>query len=365
MKEVRAASLPVFNSTFIYTNLDGNRYVGTVLAEGQNQINAALNLNVPIVVPQHWVQWGQAKDNIEVARWNAAEARRQVAISTARAYLTLVSQHRIIEVQERAAQNARDHLIFSRSRYAGGVGTRLDEVRAAQEVSTDQAQVQNAYTTLARAREALGVLIAADHPVDIADEAPLAPTPALSDALAEVSGRTDVRAIDRRAKAADRVYHDRWADYMPYLTAAIQGFYQNPPTTTLPLWGYQALFTLTIPFYDGGFRYGTAQEHAAQAKEGHANLEALLRQATSEVRVTFEALYRSDDALLQARDAARFAVDALKLATLAYRAGATTNIEVIDAERAARDAETAATVAEDAARQARLDLLIASGRFPP
>ena len=39
-------------------------------------------------------------------------------------------------------------------------------------------------------------------------------------------------------------------------------------------------------------------------------------------------------------------------------------LEVIDAERRSRDAETAAVVAEDAARQARLDLLAASGRFP-
>ena len=45
-------------------------------------------------------------------------------------------------------------------------------------------------------------------------------------------------------------------------------------------------------------------------------------------------------------------------------AGANTNIEVIDAERTALDANTNAAVAEDAARQARFDLLAASGRFP-
>lgn len=49
---------------------------------------------------------------------------------------------------------------------------------------------------------------------------------------------------------------------------------------------------------------------------------------------------------------------------MAYRAGATTNLEVIDAERRACDAQVQAVLAEDAARQARLDLLVASGRFP-
>jgi len=36
----------------------------------------------------------------------------------------------------------------------------------------------------------------------------------------------------------------------------------------------------------------------------------------------------------------------------------------VDAERRSRDAEVAALVAEDGARQARIDLLSASGRFP-
>jgi outer membrane protein len=73
---------------------------------------------------------------------------------------------------------------------------------------------------------------------------------------------------------------------------------------------------------------------------------------------------RAEASLAAATNAARLAKSALELATLAYQAGATTNIEVIDAERRARDAETAAAVAEDNARQARVDLLAATGRFP-
>jgi outer membrane protein TolC len=73
---------------------------------------------------------------------------------------------------------------------------------------------------------------------------------------------------------------------------------------------------------------------------------------------------RADQALVSAQNAAKLAKEALDLANLSYRAGATTNIEVLDAERRSLDAETAAVIAEDAARQARLELLAASGRFP-
>jgi outer membrane protein len=75
-------------------------------------------------------------------------------------------------------------------------------------------------------------------------------------------------------------------------------------------------------------------------------------------------MQRADLALDQANQSANFARTALTLANKAYRAGATTNLEVIDAERQARDAETQAAIAEDSSRQARLDLLAAAGIFP-
>ena len=65
-----------------------------------------------------------------------------------------------------------------------------------------------------------------------------------------------------------------------------------------------------------------------------------------------------------ARLAAQQANEVLQITDVAFREGATTNIEVIDAQRRARDAETAAAMADDAARHARLELLVASGRFP-
>jgi len=49
---------------------------------------------------------------------------------------------------------------------------------------------------------------------------------------------------------------------------------------------------------------------------------------------------------------------------ISFKAGASTNIEVIDAQRAARDADLVAAIAENQARQARLALLVALGLFP-
>jgi outer membrane protein TolC len=141
-------------------------------------------------------------------------------------------------------------------------------------------------------------------------------------------------------------------------------FYANPPMSTLPTTGWQVQVLLTWPVYDGGLRYGQAHERATLVAEAQLTLEGNLRQANSDVRASTVALDHADTALVSAKDAAAKAQEALKLTTLAYKAGASTDIEVIDAERVALDADTAAAVAEDNVRESHLDVLVASGRFP-
>jgi outer membrane protein TolC len=121
---------------------------------------------------------------------------------------------------------------------------------------------------------------------------------------------------------------------------------------------------LSIPFYDGGMRYGVRREREAVDEEARAQLEAMLRQVSVEVRTTFRVVANADESLRSAREAAAAAITAATLADKSYRGGASTNIEVVDAERRAHDAASAAALAEDAARQARLDLLVATGAFP-
>jgi outer membrane protein TolC len=121
---------------------------------------------------------------------------------------------------------------------------------------------------------------------------------------------------------------------------------------------------LSFPLVEGGLRRGQSRERAALVAEARSQYEGLLRQTRSDIRVAVEEIRRADQAVQSAARAAKLAHEALGLADLAYRAGATTNLEVIDAERRARDADTAAVIADDNARQARLDLLAAAGQFP-
>jgi outer membrane protein TolC len=167
-----------------------------------------------------------------------------------------------------------------------------------------------------------------------------------------------------RSQALEKIRRQSWADYTPLLSAQIQPFFQHPSTLTTPETGWQAMLILTFPLLEGGLRLGQLAERKVLVEQARDAYAALVRQTNSELRVGTLAAVHADEALAAANTAAQLAHETLSLANLAYESGATTNIEVIDAERRARDADAAAAVAEDALRQARLDLLAAAGQFP-
>jgi outer membrane protein TolC len=369
VRQARAASLPTITGNGVYTHLDGDRRATLqgqpVTFAAQDQLSANVTLSVPLLAPQRWAQWSHASTNVKTARAAGEDIRRQTAVAVARTFLTVISQRHVVDVNEHAMKTAKAHYDFAHTRLLGGVGNKVDDVRAEQQLATSRSQLEASYSGLVRAREALGVLLGEQGPIDVVEDIPLPAPPTLETALQEsTTRRPDVVAGGRRLEAAEQVRKDSYTDYLPFLVGVFQPFYQHPATLTQPRTGWQAQLLLTIPFYDGGLRYGLASEREALSAEARAQYDALVRQAQSDVRVAFDGVKRAEASLAAAVDAARLARNALELTNIAYRAGATTNLEVIDAERAAHAADTAAAVAEDQAGQARIDLLAASGRFP-
>jgi outer membrane protein TolC len=105
-------------------------------------------------------------------------------------------------------------------------------------------------------------------------------------------------------------------------------------------------------------------ERQAAVDVSRATFTRALTTARSEVRTAREAVASAERGLATAQAGADQARQVVEIVNISFRAGAATNIEVIDAERRARDADTAVAVAEDTLRRARLELLTAAGRFP-
>lgn len=365
LRQARAGWLPKLTGDGSYTRLDHERESNGVRVAARGQLAADLRLTLPLVAAQSWIQTSRASDNLNITRVDALEDRRQVATNVASTYLVVMAQHRVIDVNERALKNAKAHYAYAHTRFEGGIGNELDDVRAAQDYESSVSILEGSHADLVASQAALGVLLGEEAPLDAADTLQLAAAPSYERALQDVTTqRADVRANRLRERAAQDAIDDSWADYMPFLSAELRPFWTDPPSATLPRTGWQAQLVLSVPFYDGGSRYGARDIREAELAQSRTLVEAALRQAKSEVRVAFETAQRADTSLKAATRAAELAGRALQMAMQAYQAGATTDIEVLDAERRARDAETRAVVAEDTARRARVELLSASGRWP-
>ena len=371
LQQARAATRPSVTANVTTTTLNtGVEFSGSVVTP-RNQIRGSITADMPVVAAAAWARRAQAMDGTVIAELSVADTRRQVALATADAYLTIVAQRRIVDANVRARDTARAHFELATELERAGSGSRLNAIRAQQQVSTDAVLVEAAGLALYRAQEALGVLLVADGPVDAADEPSFELPPDVAGVAAQrdvasslLQYRTDLKLFTGQVRAAERVVRDSSKDWWPSLDAIFQpaAIYPTPLFSTAR--GWQFLLQANIPLFDGGQRAGLRTQRQSALDVSTATLMGAVTQASSEVRAAREAAASGARSLASVRAAADQAQQVVNIVNISFRAGASTNIEVIDAERSARDADTAVAAAEDTLRRARLDLLMALGRFP-
>ena len=363
LTQARAGTRLQINGTVTTTTLNrGVEFQGTTVTP-QNSVTSALDVRVPLYAPARWAARAQAQQATQVAEFSAAETHRQTALATADAYLTIIARRRVVEANQRARDTAGAHFDLARELEQRGSGSRLNALRAQQEVSTDDSLVESARLALYQAQEALGVLLAADGPVDAAEE-PSFEVPEAGAPVDLAANRTDLKLFTAQEQLAERVLHDSSKDWYPYLEGVFQPQNTYPAQFFSPANTARFLLQLSVPLFDSGQRGGVRGERQAALNISKATVEAATIQASSEVRAGREAVQSAERGLASTRAAADQARQVVDIVNISFRAGASTNIEVIDAERSARDADTAVAVAEDTLRRARLSLLTALGRFP-
>ena len=332
----------------------------------KDSINITGSLSIPILAPQAWADWSRAADQLDTSKLSERDVQRTVAITTARAYLTVFAQKRQVEVNRQARDNSLAHMQYADARLRGGIGNRVDWARAGQDLEQNEALLQTSYANLYRTQEALGILLGENEPVDTEDIPQIPGMPTLEQALEESQGPRRHPALPaagtRRRSLAQPELDGVPPEHHPRRPAVLPG----------PLVPHDAQDRLA------GRRPSSPGTSTTAGRATAAPTSA--RRCSPQARIQLDATLRPGELRRPRRrwttwsaprprwsgnrTAARLASDAMRLADVAYRAGASTNLELIDAQRRARDAETLANIAEDNQRQAFIDLLAAAGRFP-
>jgi outer membrane protein TolC len=345
------------------TILDAARGFNGNITQPRTQYSFAGTVSYAFLSAERWAAKTQAGDQVGIAKISAEEVRRQVAFTAAQAYLAVIAAEHQRDIALRNRDTAQALADYARTRLEAGQGSRLNHVRSSQELATSVGLIHAAELAVRQAQEALGVATFSDAPVDASGDPDIEPaTPPSSDDTWLIR-RPDVRLFTAQVQAADRVVRDNWKSWLPVGTASFTPQYVTPPGFFAPAKTWVAFFQLQVPIYDGTFG-ATKRVRIADRETAKLRLDAVRLEARSEVRLAQESVARNEQIVTANRQAAESAVEALRISEIAYKAGATTNIEVVQAQQTARNAEIVASLAEDRLRQARLDLLVALGQFP-
>ncbi len=359
----RAATLPKAFASFSGVLNSTERRFEDVITSPRTQGTFSGNLAMPVLAATRWAERAQARDQVEVAGLSSQDVRTDIAVSTAQAYLEVIAFKRQVEVSLRALETSRHHFDYARRRLEAGAGTRLNELRAGQEVASNEARLEVTQLAVRRGQEALGVLVAASGPVDTAED-PVFDIPAVIDQAGWMALRPDVRLFSAEVRAADRVWRDSSKDWFPTGDVLFEPQALIPANIFSSSRNWRVLFLFTQPLFDSGERKAIKRQREADLNVTRLALTGLEIQARSEVRVAQDNVRTSERALVFLRSAAQQAQEVVKITSFAFEAGATTNLEVIDAQRTALDADSEAAIGENAFKRAQLELLTALGRFP-
>ncbi|HEX6736683.1 MAG TPA: TolC family protein, partial [Vicinamibacteria bacterium] len=333
LAQARSVFRPTVDGRVGTTILDDARGFDGNITQPRTQTVFNATLSYPVLAASRWAARNQAADQVGIARISAEDIRRQVALTAAQAYLAVIASQRQLEIALRSRETAQALADYARTRLEAGQGSKLNFIRSSQELAVSQGRVEFDELAKRRAQEALGVAIFADGPVDANGDPELkrAAPPSGDDWLIQ---RPDVRLFSAQAQAADRAASDVWKLWVPTVSAGFTPQYVTPKGFFEPARTWRALFQMDFPIFDSTIG-AEKRIRVAECESARLRLDAVRNEARAELRTADESVMRIERIVAASREAADAANEALRITEIAYRAGATTNIEVVQAQQTA------------------------------
>jgi NodT family efflux transporter outer membrane factor (OMF) lipoprotein len=287
-----------------------------------------------------------------------------VASAAAASYITLRGLDARLEIAQSTLAVRADSLRVAQRRYALGYSTALDLKQADAEYLATQRLIPQLHLAIESEENALSILLG-NAPGAINRGARLVDirTPELPRALPStvVRHRPDIYAAEEQLVAADRALSAARAAFLPNITLeggagrAYSTLYPSPIT----LWSIGG--SVLAPIFEGGALRAQQQIEAARQDQAAFAYRRTVLTAFQEVEAQMTTIQDSSEQLkiLVAQQDALAA--ATRLATRRYRAGYSSYLEQLDAERGLLDAQLAEVQVEAARLLAFVDLFRALG----
>jgi len=298
----------------------------------------------------------------EATALDYAYARQSIAATTAKLWYITIETRRLMTLAEQAVTIYRQLLTLVQFRRSAGKDSDLDVVDVRAKLETAQSEVQRAREQYGEARRALEVLLgrypAAE--IDVAVAYPIMPAlvgTGVPSALLE--RRPDIVAAEREVLAAFRNEEAAELALLPEFSFSLVGGRLGDQVLSvlrLNPWLASAGIGVSIPIYEGGalrakVQIATAQQAQAVARYGAVALTAFREVETSLANERLLALQLPFD-----QKALDDRTEAVRIATVQYRAGRRDLLWVAQLQTAALSTEADLIKLQSAQRVNRVRL---------
>jgi multidrug efflux system outer membrane protein len=370
----RAARL-AFIIPALTAQLDATRYSAEFfnLGTGQPQssaVTATLAGSYEIFRYSKFTDLSATQADLEGAQASALQQRFRTAFQVESSYYGVLATQALYRVAQERLRRAEEQLAVGRARVVSGAAVQSDSLQLKVEATRGQIDLARANTLLQVAQLELGRRVGERGPVAAAppDSAPPLELPiTLADAVAEALHQGPqylaARATERRAGA---LLSGVKGEYLP--SVELSGANQTFDSKFFPTARNISSVTLTVklPLWDLGQREIAVTQARVDRDVSRAIREDLERGALRDVTEAYEA-YRTARATVDlSRTALGAASENFRVQDARYRSGATTIVELLDAQITLTQAEADVVQADFTTRQALAGLEVILGRrlFP-
>ena len=312
----------------------------------------------------------QAESSVMASRATLRVAEQTVLLNAATAYMNLLRDSAILDLQKRNVEVLQEQLRQTRDRFNVGEVTRTDVAQAESSVASGRSQVllaQANYTSsMATYRQVIG-----NEPGKLTPATPVDRfSPSNLQGAIATGGSTNPAVMTAEYNVDVALQQVKVAEGALYPTVSVQGaFTQNwlSPQSLSVMNNYNAsvLGTLTVPIYQGGAEYSVIR----QAKETLGQKRLDLDTARDTVRQNVVQAWGQLDAAKANIEATRAQVQAAEIALNGVReearVGQRTTLDVLNAQQVLVNARVALVTAQHDRVVASYTLLSAVGRLSP
>jgi len=278
----------------------------------------------------------RAKAELEGAQATEVQARYDAALNIEGSYYQVLGSRELLEVARGRERRAIEQLAVARARVVSGAAVQSDSLQVVLELNQARVSLLRAESAVRSTRLELGRLTGRRGAVDAVplDTTPVPDLPvALPDAVSlALQQGPEYRIARANESQANSILKVRKSAYIP--TASVSGSYSMFDEDWFPdaTRRRSAVFTVALPLWDNGVRELNLVRARANRDVTRAVREDLERGVEADVTTAYDAFLTARASFDLDRNAVLVARENFRVQDTRYRAGATTILDLLEAQ---------------------------------